>query len=82
MEEKRWLIANEFVKGYGWNIPTHITDIVLSVMDTRDGVGCKGGSFVQAVVANKLYESLAHADLLCKQYLHVIAAANGYCWER
>ena len=80
--EKRRALAREFVTKYAMGAPEHIVDIVLSVLNTRDGVGPKGGSFAHAVVANDLHTALNYADVECRQYLHIIDAANAYCWER
>lgn len=53
----------------------HIIDIITSVMMTRDRVGPLGGSFVQAVVHNNLFEAVSRADSECIKYIREIVSA-------
>ena len=71
--------AEEFALEYGVSNP-HIARIIASVMMTRDGKGLQGGSFVQAVVDNDLFEAISRADDVCYQNLKVIVAANFYSY--
>lgn len=61
-------------------INPHIVNIIASVMMTRDGVGLKGGSFVQAVIDNDLHGAISRADNECYQNLKLIVAANQYAY--
>jgi hypothetical protein len=71
--------AREFVKKYEENVSEHIIDIIVSVMVTRDGVGPMGGSFVQSIVNNNLFDAVNRADQDCLKNLKIIVAANRYC---
>ena len=53
----------------------HIIDIITSVMMARDRVGPLGGSFVQAVVNNNLFEAVSRADSECIKYIKEITSA-------
>lgn len=70
--------AREFAKG--WKVENdHVINICASVMMTRDGV-LQGGSFVQAIIDNNLYEAINRADDTCINHLKlfVIAKRNWY----
>jgi hypothetical protein len=72
-------VANEFASDYDVT-DSHIIDIITSVMVTRDGVGLKGGGFVQSVVNNNLSYAINSANQSCLQNLKVIVAANLYAY--
>jgi hypothetical protein len=64
--------VNEYVENNGYeDVSTHMKNLLVSVMMTRDGI-LKGGSFVSAVVNNDLKgafrcgddESIKHLKLL------------------
>ena len=71
--------AEEFALEYEVTNP-HIINIIASVMMTRDGVGIKGGSFVQSIVDNDLWGAISRADNQCMNNLQVIVAANQYSY--
>jgi len=76
--EKYRAKAREFAAG--WKIDNdHVINICASVMMTRDNV-LQGGSFVQAIIDNNLYEAINRADDTCINYLKifVIAKRNWY----
>ena len=55
--------GNDFIYlAHTKNTRDHIVAIGTSILCTKFGVGFPGGSFVQAVVDNKLAESLGRAD--------------------
>jgi acid phosphatase family membrane protein YuiD len=70
-------VAAEFASKYDVDSP-HIISIISSVMMTRDGVGLRGGGFVQAVVNNDLYRAVSSADVECYNNLKVIVASNQF----
>lgn len=52
-----------------WKIDNdHVISVGASILMTRDNV-LQGGSFVQAVVNNNLYEAINRADDVCIQHL-------------
>lgn len=69
--------AREFASNYDVT-SEHIISIVASVMMTRDGKGYPGGGFVQAIIANDLFQAISRADSECYRNLKVIVAANQY----
>lgn len=69
------LAAREFANE-NYVINPHIVNIIASVMMTRDGVGLKGGGFVQSVIDNDLYGAISKADAECYQHLKLIVAAK------
>ena len=70
--------ATKFAKQYNVE-DDHIINIIRSVMMHRDGV-MTGGSFVNAVVENQLFEAINRADPRCLSNLKVIVASNHYCF--
>lgn len=75
--EKYHTTAKEFALKYGVT-STHTVSIIASVMMTRDGKGYPGGGFVQAIIANDLFQAISRADAECYQNLKVITAANRF----
>lgn len=71
--------AREFAKTHQVEVSDHIIDIMASVMMTRDNVR-QGGSFVTAVVNNKLYESISRADRECLQHIRIITICSQDCF--
>ena len=51
----------DFAKGWGVELTDHQIDTMVSVMIQRDGIH-NGGSFVDAVVNNDLYNAISRAD--------------------
>jgi hypothetical protein len=69
----------EFAKMYEETPTEHVLDIMVSVMMTRDKV-LMGGSFVQSIVLNQLYEAITRADVECLRYLKLITLTNRLCF--
>ena len=70
--------VKEFAKEYNETPSNHITDIMASVMMTRDGF-LKGGSFVESIVNNDLYGAISKGDMECLQHLKLIVATYRFC---
>jgi hypothetical protein len=68
-----------FLNRYNEEVSEHIIDVMISVMMTRDNV-LQGGSFVQAVVANNLRESISRADTECGKHLRIISLCCSFCY--
>jgi hypothetical protein len=68
-----------FLNRYNEQVSDHIIDVMISVMMTRDKV-LQGGSFVQAVVANDLKESISRADTDCSKNLRIITLCSNFCY--
>jgi hypothetical protein len=68
-----------FANRYGVEVSEHVIDVMISVMMTRDKV-LQGGSFVQAVVANDLKESISRADTDCGKNLRIITLCANFCY--
>ena len=73
------MAAVHFADRYGETVSDHIIDVMISVMMTRDKV-LQGGSFVQAVVANDLKESISRADTDCGKNLRIITLCANFCY--
>jgi hypothetical protein len=71
--------ARKFVSGWKKEVSEHIIDVIISVMMTRDDVQ-QGGSFVQSVVANDLYNALTRADDDCLANIKIITMAKRNCF--
>ena len=67
-----------FLNRYNEEVSEHIIDVMISVMMTRDNV-LQGGSFVQAIVANNLRESISRADTECGKHLRIISLCCSFC---
>jgi hypothetical protein len=67
-----------FLNRYNKQVSEHIIDVMISVMMTRDNV-LQGGSFVQAIVANNLRESISRADTECGKHLRIISLCCSFC---
>ena len=68
-----------FLNRYDEQVSEHVIDVMISVMMTRDKV-LQGGSFVQAVVANDLKESISRADTDCGKNLRIITLCGNFCY--
>lgn len=79
-DEKLYQTARDFVKRYDVEVSDHIIDIIVSVMRTRDGIHPMGGSFVQAIVNNDLYDAVTRGDNDCIKNLKIIAIALRNCY--
>ena len=53
----------------------HVINIAKSVMSTRDKV-MVGGSFVQAIVDNDLYNAISRADVTCSRAIKFFVYCN------
>jgi hypothetical protein len=71
--------ATNFAGRYGYeNLSSHIIDVMVSIMMTRDGV-FDGGSFVQAICSNDLRAAVSRADSEVLNYLKVMSNTYDYC---
>ena len=70
--------AIAFAKEWQEEVSDHIIDIIISVMQTRDKV-LDGGSFVQSVCNNDLYQAISRADNDCIKHLKLITLAYRNC---
>jgi hypothetical protein len=68
-----------FANRYNTEVSEHIIDVMISTMMTRDNV-LQGGSFVQAVVANNLRDSISKADAECTKQLRIITLCSNFCY--
>jgi hypothetical protein len=66
--------ATEFAKSYGEEPSSHIIDVMVSAMMTRDKIQ-QGGSFVEAVVNNDLANAVSRADSEVIKNLRIIVLA-------
>jgi hypothetical protein len=72
--------AIEFAKEWGCeNVSTHIIDIMVSIMCTRDKSSYAGGGFVEAVVANNLYLAMSRADTDCRNNIFLLSMCAMNC---
>lgn len=80
IREKNRERAIQFAKEWGYeNVSSHILDIMVSIMCTRDKSSYAGGGFVDAVVANNLYLAASRADSECSNHLKLLAMTNANC---
>ena len=71
----------EFAKEWGYEKPSsHILDIMVSIMCTRDKSSFSGGGFVEAVVANNLYLAMSRADSECRNNIFLLTMCNMNCY--
>lgn len=70
--------AINFAKEWEEEVSDHIIDIIISVMFTRDKIQ-NGGSFVEAVCNNNLYQAVSRADKDCINHLKLITLAYYNC---
>jgi hypothetical protein len=75
--EKYLKKAKEFAAEYQVEVSDHIIHVIASVMMTRDNVQ-QGGSFVQCVVRNDLYQAITRADKSCLENLKIIVLAKEF----
>jgi len=57
----------------------HVVSIGASVMMARDG-NHSGGSFVQSIVENNLYEAFNRADSVCERSIKFFAYVNKHIY--
>jgi len=71
--------VKKFAGEYNETPSIHIIDVMASVMMTRDKF-MMGGSFVQSVINNDLYQTINRADNECLKYLKLIVATKHNCY--
>lgn len=59
----------------------HIIDIAVSIVHTRDKK-LIGGSFVQAVVADKLEGAVGRADRVCIRAIKLFVLVKNWCYPQ
>jgi len=73
--------AIRFAKEWDFeNVSSHIIDIMVSIMATRDKTSYAGGGFVEAVVSNNLYLAMNRADTDCRNNLFLLTMCNMNCY--
>ncbi len=71
--------TKNFADRYGYkDISNHITDVMVSIMMTRDKV-LSGGSFVQAICENNLKQCIDRADNDCINHLKLLSLTHSFC---
>ena len=71
--------TKNFASRYGYkDISNHITDVMVSIMMTRDKV-LSGGSFVQAICDNNLKQCIDRADKECINYIRLLSLTHSFC---
>ena len=80
VKRKRYVTATKnFANRYGYkDISDHITDVMVSIMMTRDKV-LSGGSFVQAICDNNLKQCIDRADNDCINHLKLLSLTHSFC---
>lgn len=87
MEKESWDVTRNryvtstknFANRYGYkDISNHITDVMVSIMMTRDKV-LDGGSFVQAICDNNLKQCVDRADSDCINHLKLLSLTHSFC---
>jgi len=80
VKRERYVTATKnFADRYGYkDISNHITDVMVSIMMTRDKV-LSGGSFVQAICENNLRECVNRADNDCANHLKLLSLTHSFC---
>ena len=80
VKRERYVTATKnFADRYGYkDISSHITDVMVSIMMTRDKV-LDGGSFVQAICNNNLRDSVSWADNDCANHLKLLSLTHSFC---
>jgi hypothetical protein len=70
--------AIQFANEWREEVSDHIIDVIISVMFTRDKIQ-DGGSFVQSVCNNDLYQAVSRADKDCIKHIKLITMAYHNC---
>lgn len=74
--DEYYKVATLFPRTYGWGkLSEHITDIIVSVMMTRDKLRL-GGSFVTSIVNNDLRGAILSGDDECIANIKIIVLAR------
>ena len=72
--------AIQFAKEWETEVTDHNLDIMVSIMATRDKSSYPGGGFVEAVVANNLYQAVSRADGSNLNVLKLLVMCNANCF--
>lgn len=72
--------AVQFAKEWQTEVTEHNLDIMVSIMATRDKTSYTGGGFVEAVVANNLYQAASRADGDNLRVLKLLVMCNANCF--
>ena len=72
--------AVQFAKEWQTEVTEHNLDIMVSIMATRDKTSYAGGGFVEAVVANNLYQAASRADGDNLRVLKLLVMCNANCF--
>lgn len=72
--------AVQFAKEWQTEVTEHNLDIMVSIMATRDKTSYAGGGFVEAVVANNLYQAVSRADGSNLKVLKLLVMCNANCF--
>lgn len=81
IREKCKLRAIKFASEWGYDdVSSHILDIMVSIMCTRDKSSYAGGGFVEAVVSNDLLKAVTRADGECVKHLKLLALTSSQCY--
>ena len=72
--------AVQFAKEWQTEVTEHNLDIMVSIMATRDKTSYTGGGFVEAVVANNLYQAVSRADGSNLKVLKLLVMCNANCF--
>lgn len=72
--------AIQFAKEWETEVTDHNLDIMVSIMATRDKSSYPGGGFVEAVVANNLYQAVSRADGSNLKVLKLLVMCNANCF--
>jgi hypothetical protein len=70
----------EFAKSYNVSVSSHIIEIMVSIMATRDKRSYAGGSFVQSIVDNDLAGAMSRADRECRDNLYILTMCKINCY--
>lgn len=60
-------------------VSDHNIDMMVSIMATRDKTSYAGGSFVEAIVGNNLYQAVVRADTDNIRVIKLLALCNANC---
>lgn len=72
--------AIQFAKEWREDVSEHIVDIMVSIMATRDKTLYSGGSFVQSIIDNDLYNAIVRADMDCRNHLKLLVMCKYNCF--
>jgi hypothetical protein len=71
-------LVEERAIDYRWDLPSHVVDVMTSLLMTRDKIWV-GGDFVQAVISNNLREAVLRADdVIVNHIKHMVIARDNF----